>query len=66
MKAKFLIVDDSSVSRRIAQGYLEAAGHELTEASDDMPALDQYILDKPIRREELSTAVNSSLEGSNQ
>jgi len=123
MKAKVLIVDDSSVSRRLVQGYLEAAGHEVTEAYDSMPALDQFTLEKPdmvqldlvmsgmgglevlqklretdsqarvivttadiqnstrnmatqagscaflnkpIRREELSTAVNSSLEGLNQ
>ena len=123
MKAKILIVDDSSMSRRIVRGYLESAGHEVTEASDGVAALNQYTLEKPdivlldlvmsgmgglevlqklretdsqarvivttadiqnstrnmatqagsraflnkpIRREELSTAVNSSLEGLNQ
>jgi len=123
MMAKILIVDDSSMSRRIVRGYLESAGHEVTEASDGMTALDQYnlekpdivlldlvmsgmgglevlqklreadsqarvivatadiqnttrdmaaqagsrgFLNKPIRREELLTAVNSGLEGLNQ
>jgi two-component system chemotaxis response regulator CheY len=123
MKAKILIVDDSSMSRRIVRGYLESAGHEVTEASDGIAALDQYSLEKPdivlldlvmagmggldvlrklresdsrarvivttadiqnstremaaqagshgflkkpIRREELLTAVNSGLEGLNQ
>jgi|KBSMisStandDraft_5_1062788.scaffolds.fasta_scaffold558420_1 two-component system chemotaxis response regulator CheY len=123
MKAKILIVDDSSMSRRIVRGYLESAGHEVTEASDGVAALNQYTLEKPdivlldlvmsgmgglevlqklretdsharvivatadiqnstrdmatqagsrgflnkpIRREELLTAVNSGLEGLNQ
>jgi len=120
MKAKILIVDDSSLSRRIVRGILESAGHDVTEASDGIAAIDSYavekpdlvlldlvmggmgglevlqklresdsearvivatadiqsstremaaqagsraFLNKPIRREELLTAVNSSLEG---
>ena len=47
MKAKILIVDDSSMSRRIVRGYLESAGHEVTEASDGITALDRYSIEKP-------------------
>ena len=47
MKAKILIVDDSSMSRRIVRSYLESAGHEVTEASDGVAALDRYSLEKP-------------------
>jgi two-component system, chemotaxis family, chemotaxis protein CheY len=47
MKAKILIVDDSSMSRRIVRGFLESAGHEVTEASDGIAALDRYSLEKP-------------------
>lgn len=123
MKAKILIVDDSSMSRRIVRGFLESAGHQVSEASDGIAALERYsvekpdlvlldlvmtgmgglevlqklrendsharvivatadiqnstremaaqagsrgFLNKPIRREELLSAVNSSLEGVNQ
>jgi two-component system chemotaxis response regulator CheY len=47
MKAKILIVDDSSMSRRIVRGILESAGHEVTEASDGITAIDRYSADKP-------------------
>lgn len=47
MKAKILIVDDSSMSRKIVRGYLESAGHEVSEASDGIAALDRYSLEKP-------------------
>jgi two-component system chemotaxis response regulator CheY len=47
MKAKILIVDDSAMSRRIVRGYLESAGHEVTEASDGIAALNGYLLEKP-------------------
>jgi two-component system chemotaxis response regulator CheY len=47
MKAKILIVDDSAMSRRIVRGYLESAGHEVTEASDGVAALDRYSVEKP-------------------
>jgi len=46
-KTKVLIVDDSSMSRRIVRGILESAGHEVTEAADGMAALERYSLDKP-------------------
>jgi two-component system chemotaxis response regulator CheY len=47
MKSKILIVDDSSMSRRITRGILESAGHEVTEAADGMAALERYALEKP-------------------
>src|SRR5947207_4201389 len=47
MGSKILIVDDSSMSRRIVRGILESAGHEVTEAADGMAALERYSLDKP-------------------
>src|SRR5437870_3844453 len=47
MKSRILIVDDSSMSRRIVRGILESAGHEVTEAADGMTALERYSLEKP-------------------
>ena len=47
MSLKILIVDDSSMSRRIVRGILESAGHEVTEAADGMSALERYSLEKP-------------------
>ena len=47
MKAKILVVDDSSLSRRIVRGILESAGHEVTEAADGMAAIDRYSVEKP-------------------
>jgi two-component system chemotaxis response regulator CheY len=47
MKSKILIVDDSSMSRRIVRGIMEAEGHQVTEASDGMDALERYSLEKP-------------------
>ena len=47
MKAKILIVDDSTMSRRIVRGFLESAGHEVTEAADGVSALNCYSLEKP-------------------
>ena len=47
MKAKILVVDDSSSSRRIVRGILESAGHEVTEAADGMAAIDRYSVEKP-------------------
>lgn len=45
--AKILIVDDSSLSRKIVRGILEPAGHEVREASDGMVAMEKYFLDRP-------------------
>ena len=47
MGSRILIVDDSSMSRRIVRAILESAGHEVTEAADGMAALERYALDKP-------------------
>jgi two-component system chemotaxis response regulator CheY len=45
--SKVLIVDDSSMSRRIVRGMLESAVHEVTEAAAGMATLERYPLDKP-------------------
>jgi two-component system chemotaxis response regulator CheY len=45
--AKLLIVDDSSLSRRITRGILERAGHTVAEAADGLTALEHYALDRP-------------------
>ena len=47
MKSRILIVDDSSMSRRIVRGILESAGHEVAEAADGLAALERYSLDRP-------------------
>ena len=47
MSSKILIVDDSTMSRRIVRGILESAGHEVTEATDGLSALERYSLEKP-------------------
>jgi two-component system, chemotaxis family, chemotaxis protein CheY len=45
--AKVLVVDDSSLSRRILRRILEEAGYTVTEATDGMIALEQYAVNKP-------------------
>jgi two-component system chemotaxis response regulator CheY len=45
--AKLLVVDDSSLSRRISRRILEEAGHTVTEACDGMSALELYAVAKP-------------------
>ncbi len=47
MSSTILIVDDSSMSRKIVRGMLESVGHEVTEAADGMAALERYSLEKP-------------------
>lgn len=47
MKAKILLVDDSSLARRTARQILEAAGYAVVEAEDGMTALERYFLEKP-------------------
>jgi two-component system, chemotaxis family, chemotaxis protein CheY len=47
MRPRILIVDDSSMSRRIVRGILESAGHEVAEAADGLTALERYSLEKP-------------------
>jgi two-component system chemotaxis response regulator CheY len=45
--AKLLVVDDSSLSRRISRRILEEAGHTVAEAADGLTALEQYAVDRP-------------------
>ena len=45
--ATVLIVDDSSMSRRILRNIIESAGHLVVEASDGLTGLEQYFLQKP-------------------
>jgi len=47
MPSRILIVDDSSLSRRVVRGILESEGHEVTEAADGMAALERFSLEKP-------------------
>jgi two-component system, chemotaxis family, chemotaxis protein CheY len=44
---KILIVDDSSLSRRMLRCILELDGHDIIEASDGMEAIQRYALDQP-------------------
>jgi two-component system chemotaxis response regulator CheY len=44
---KILIVDDSSLSRRISRSILVEAGYEVVESADGMSALENYALEKP-------------------
>lgn len=45
--AKILIVDDSSLSRRILKAILELEGHQIIEASDGIAAIELYFLEHP-------------------
>jgi two-component system chemotaxis response regulator CheY len=45
--AKILVVDDSSLSRRITRRILQEAGHTVAEAADGLAALEGYALEKP-------------------
>jgi len=45
--AKILIVDDSSMSRRMLKTILQNEGHQVVEAKDGISALELYFLDKP-------------------
>ncbi len=44
---KIMIVDDSTMSRRILRDILSSDGHEVIEAQDGMAALETYFLQKP-------------------
>lgn len=44
MKAKILIVDDSSLARRTTRPVLESLGHTVEEATDGAQALERYYL----------------------
>ena len=47
MKAKVLIVDDSSLARRTMRRMLEGMGHTVEEAADGPSALERYFLSRP-------------------
>jgi two-component system, chemotaxis family, chemotaxis protein CheY len=44
MRKKILVVDDSSLARRLTRRILEELGHEVEEASDGAQALEKYSL----------------------
>jgi two-component system, chemotaxis family, chemotaxis protein CheY len=48
VKKKVLIVDDSSMSRRMMRRIVESAGYEVVEASEGAAGLEQYFLEKPV------------------
>jgi two-component system chemotaxis response regulator CheY len=45
--AKILVVDDSSLSRKISRRILEDAGHTVEDAADGLAALERYALSRP-------------------
>ncbi len=45
--AKILIVDDSSLSRRMLRGILQSEGHEVIEAKDGISAIESYFIEHP-------------------
>jgi two-component system chemotaxis response regulator CheY len=45
--ANILVVDDSTLSRRICRRILEDAGHAVTDVPDGFAALEQYSLKRP-------------------
>jgi two-component system, chemotaxis family, chemotaxis protein CheY len=44
---KFLVVDDSALSRKMMRKALEQLGHTAIEASDGAQGIERYFLDKP-------------------
>ena|SRR6187402_1202207 len=47
MKAKILIIDDSSLARRTLRQHLEALGHTVEEAADGSTGLERYHVGTP-------------------
>lgn len=45
--ARILIVDDSSLSRRMLRNILEPGGHTIVDVADGMQALEEYALHRP-------------------
>ena len=45
--ARILVVDDSSLSRRMSRRILEEGGHEVTDVADGFSALERYAISKP-------------------
>ena len=46
MKIRILVVDDSSLARRMTRKILEELGHEVEEAPDGAQALEQFLLNR--------------------
>jgi two-component system, chemotaxis family, chemotaxis protein CheY len=44
---KFLIVDDSALSRRMIRSCVEQLGHTAVEATDGAAGLERYVVEKP-------------------
>jgi two-component system chemotaxis response regulator CheY len=44
---KILIIDDSSMSRRMMRRIIESAGHEVVEADDGAVGIEKYFLERP-------------------
>lgn len=47
MNRKILIVDDSSMSRRMLRRIVESVGYDVVEASEGAAGLEQYFLENP-------------------
>ena len=47
MKKKILIIDDSSMSRRMMRRIIESAGHDVVEADDGAAGIEKYFLENP-------------------
>lgn len=47
MKANVLVVDDSSLARRMLRRILEELGYDVEEATDGASALERYFLKRP-------------------
>ena len=47
MKKKILIIDDSSMSRRMMRRIIESAGHDVVEAEDGAAGIEMYFLESP-------------------
>lgn len=47
MKAKVLVVDDSTLARRTMRQHLEQMGHVVEEASDGSQALERFFIHRP-------------------
>ena len=45
--AKILLVDDSTLSRRMLRTILEVSGHQIIEARDGISAIESYFLENP-------------------
>jgi two-component system chemotaxis response regulator CheY len=47
MTAKVLLVDDSSLTRRVTRRFLEGVGYTVIEAEDGLTALEQFAVERP-------------------